>query len=825
MSHHVILELRTDRHAENTPETAVQLFATLPKIKQNLWWKILNQDEHLSFEILVQNQTIYFLVYLPERLEEYIKGLIKSSYPEVLITKLAKDPVKFLDPSLDSDESKYVNQYSPSLSQGSLRLKYSQVFPLKNYKDFSDTDPLAPILSTLSKVDQHDQVLIQLVIQPEKWGWKNQGSILTTSTDQANHPQKSLIDKKINSHVHQAGIRILVRSTSQTRSNLLLETIASAFQAISQSEGNKLVLKKKHVLKSKFTAAIVNRSLELTPKFHLTLEELATLYHLPNKKLSQISNIAWGKNLLGEPPENLPVVTRDTPDEIKKEINCFARTVYKNTATAYGIKRYDRRKHFYVIGKTGTGKSTLLANMAINDLRNDEGLCVIDPHGDLVETLLDYIPSHRINDCIYFDPSDPERTVKINLFEGENYAHRELIASGIVSIFQKLYGYSWGPRLEYILRNTLLTLLTSKTSRMSDIVDLLTNKKMRERVIEDLEDPILRNFWVYEFEKMPDRQRVDAISPILNKVGQFVTSPLVRDVVNAEKSSISIEEIMNQGKILLVNLSQGKLGEDNATLLGAMLITKIQLSAMARVHIPEEERKDFYLYVDEFQNFATESFNKILSEARKYRLNLVLANQYIAQIPEEVQKAIFGNCGSIASFIMGADDASVFEKEYGAKYTKEDLVSLSRYQIINKLSIDNITSTPFPALTLPPAKNKNSNKEKVVKVSRERYATKKVHQKVIAFSKMPDYERPSERKEQKRTFNKNSGGNQNQQNDGNRTDRPPRQYQENRQVRQPNRDHRPDRSNHQDDRSKPSDHRPDKPIEKKIDQEDQPQKE
>ena len=526
-----------------------------------------------------------------------------------------------------------------------------------------------------------------------------------------------MIDKKINSQAQQAGIRILVRSTNQTRSNLLLETIASAFQAISQSEGNKLILKKNRVLKSKFTTAIIHRTLELTPKFHLTLEELATLYHLPNKKLSQISNIAWGKNLLGEPPENLPVVTRDTPDEIKKEINCFARAVYKNSATAYGIKRYDRRKHFYVIGKTGTGKSTLLANMAINDLRNDEGLCVIDPHGDLVENLLDYIPSHRINDCIYFDPADPERTVKINLFEGENYAHRELIASGIVSIFQKLYGYSWGPRLEYILRNTLLTLLTSKTSRMSDIVDLLTNKKMRERVIEDLEDPILRNFWVYEFEKMPDRQRVDAISPILNKVGQFVTSPLVRDVVNAEKSSISIEEIMNQGKILLVNLSQGKLGEDNATLLGAMLITKIQLSAMARVHIPEEERKDFYLYVDEFQNFATESFNKILSEARKYRLNLVLANQYIAQIPEEVQKAIFGNCGSIASFIMGADDASVFENEYGGKYTKEDLVSLSRYQIINKLSIDNITSTPFPALTLPPAKNRNSNKEKVVKVS------------------------------------------------------------------------------------------------------------
>jgi type IV secretory pathway TraG/TraD family ATPase VirD4 len=363
--------------------------------------------------------------------------------------------------------------------------------------------------------------------------------------------------------------------------------------------------------------------------------------------------------------------------------------------------------------------------MAINDLKNDEGLCVIDPHGDLVETLLNYIPSRRINDVVYFDPADPERTVKINLFEGENVVHRELIASGIVSIFHKLYEYSWGPRLEYILRNTLLTLLASETSRMSDILDLLTNKALREKIVEELDDQFLKNFWLYEFEKMPDRQRTEAIAPILNKVGQFVSSPLVRNVVNATKSSFSIEDIMNQRKILLVNLSQGKLGEDNATLLGAMLITKIQLAAMGRVNTPEEERKDFFLYVDEFQNFATQSFNKILSEARKYRLNLVLANQYIAQIPEDVQKAIFGNCGSVASFIMGADDAGVFGKEFGGKYTPEDLVSLGRYQIINKLSIDNVTSQPFPATTLPLASSSNQNRAKVIKVSSERWAKKK----------------------------------------------------------------------------------------------------
>jgi hypothetical protein len=323
--------------------------------------------------------------------------------------------------------------------------------------------------------------------------------------------------------------------------------------------------------------------------------------------------------------------------------------------------------------------------MAINDLKNKEGMCVIDPHGDLVETLLDYIPSRRINDVIYFDPADKERTVQLNLFEGDNIQHRELIASGIISIFHKLYSYSWGPRLEYILRNALLTLLYSKTANLSNIIDLLTNDRFRERIVDRLEDQVLKNFWLYEFDKMPDRQKTEAIAPILNKIGQFVTSPLIRNVIDANNSSFSIEDAMNQGKIILVNLSQGKLGEDNATLLGAMLITKIQLAAMSRVYQEEKDRKDFFLYVDEFQNFATESFNKILSEARKYRLNLTLANQYIDQIPEDVQKAIFGNCGTIVSFIMGAGDAAVFQKEYGDAYSSEDLVSLSRYQIINKV--------------------------------------------------------------------------------------------------------------------------------------------
>lgn len=726
---HVLLELRTGRDSEHTPEAAVQLFSALPELHNEWWRRLVGQNEHLSVEIISENQQIYFQVYTPVRLKEYIKGTLAASYPGILMAELNRDMITALD-----NPQTYSQEQSSFISLGDITLRREEYLPLKTYQDFKDIDPLAPLLSTLSKLDALDRVAIQFCLTLDSENWKHRGQQLIEtkkSSDALNevvvgkHPKKALIEKKIKPAALKVAIRLAVSAHTNERSQLLLETVASSFGTVTESEGNSLVLKKIYFWREQYLKMMQQRSFRRSRSMHLSIDELASILHLPNSSLEPIQNISWGKNLLGEPPENLPVVTRDMPLEEKQNINPFAKTLYKNQEAVYGLKRADRRRHMYVIGKTGTGKSTLLANMAINDLKNNEGLCVIDPHGDLVETLLDYIPSRRINDVIYFDPSDPERTVQLNLFEGENVAHRELIASGIVSVFQKLYGYSWGPRLEYILRNALLTLLKSKTARLSDIMDMLTNKKFRDSLVEELDDPVLRNFWLYEFNRMQDRQRTEAIAPILNKVGQFVASPLVRDVVNARKSSFSIEEAMDQGKIVLVNLSQGRLGEDNATLLGAMLITKIQLAAMSRVHIPEEQRRDFYLYVDEFQNFATESFNKILSEARKYRLNLILANQYIAQIPEEVQKAIFGNCGSIISFVMGAEDAAAFEQEYGERYTKEDLVSLSRHQIINKLSIDNMISRPFPAFTLGPAKSNNKNRDKVIRVSSERYSRRK----------------------------------------------------------------------------------------------------
>ncbi len=711
LKNHLLLKIKTSKDSDETEEAAVQLFSTLPKLKNSLFDKLQGKNESLSFEILVKEQNIHFLVQVPARLLEYFKGAIQASYPEAVIEKMITDPV---DLFFAKDQQ---------LTVASLKLKNHSYLPLKTYQDFSEIDPLSTLMSTLSKNQGQDAILVQVLLSNDLGLMLGKQSL--SSEDLVDHPQQALIKQKMEQRQLRAAFKIAVVTDDKKRSKLLLSNIAAAYQATSKSESNELALKKCHLFKKCFLKSMKKRSLKMSPSLILSVDELATLYHFPSQKLSNIKNISWGKKILGEAPDNLPIVSADSSDKTKNEINIIGETVYKNRSVKYGLLNADRRRHVYVIGKTGTGKSTLLANMAINDLKHNKGLCVIDPHGDLVETLLDYIPKHRINDVVYFDPADTERTVQINLFEGENVVHRELIASGIISVFKKLYGYSWGPRLEYILRNCLLTLLKSEKAKLSDVVDLLTDEKFREKVISKLNDPILKNFWVNEYNKMHDRQRQEQIASILNKVGQFVSSPLVRNVVNTTQSSFSIEQLMDEGKILLINLSQGRLGEDNATLLGAMMITKIQLAAMARVNTSEEKRRDFYLYVDEFQNFATDAFVKILSEARKYRLNLILANQYIDQIPEEVRNAIFGNCGNIISFVMGAGDANYFQAEYGGLYTQDDLLNLDKYQVINKISIDNVLSRPFPAYTLPLASSKNQNRAKVIRNSRERYAKKK----------------------------------------------------------------------------------------------------
>jgi len=420
-----------------------------------------------------------------------------------------------------------------------------------------------------------------------------------------------------------------------------------------------------------------------------------------------------------------------------EDITLFAETNFRNQRRQFGIKTDDRRKHLYIIGKTGMGKTTLLENMAIQDIQSGRGVAIVDPHGEFAQKMLDYVPSNRINDVIYFNPADLDYPIAFNVIEQVDPEFRHLVASGLVGVFKKIWAETWGPRLEYVLRNSILALLEYPGSTLLGIMRMLVDKEYRKKVTDKIQDPVVKSFWIEEFAKYPDRFMAEAVAPIQNKVGQFLTSPLIRNIVGQTKSAIDVREVMDKKKILIVNLSKGMIGEDNSALLGAMLITRLQLAAMSRVNTPENEREDFYLYVDEFQNFATEAFANILSEARKYRLNLILAHQYISQMVDEVRDAVFGNVGTLISFRVGAYDAEYLEKEFIPEFTAQDLVNLDFAQIYLKLMIGGIASRPFSAITLPPLPQKTeSSKEKIIKISRERYATdrKEVEDKIAKWS-------------------------------------------------------------------------------------------
>jgi len=420
-----------------------------------------------------------------------------------------------------------------------------------------------------------------------------------------------------------------------------------------------------------------------------------------------------------------------------KPITAIGKTSFRNEMRIFGIKQEDRRRHFYTLGKTGMGKTTLLENMAISDIQAGRGVAIVDPHGDFAERILDYVPSSRINDVVYFNPADINYPVSFNVMENVPVERRHLVSSGLVSVFKKIWADSWGPRLEYLLRNTILSLLEIPGSTLLGIMRMLVDKDYRNRIITKINDPIIKSFWIEEFSRYHQQFQVEAIAPIQNKVGQFITTPLVRNIIGQTVSSIDVRKVMDESMILVVNLSKGRVGEDNSALLGALVITKLQLAAMERINVPESERKDFYLYVDEFQNFATESFVNILSEARKYRLNLILSHQYINQLIEPVRDAVFGNVGTLVIFRVGPEDAEFLEKEFYPTFNQYDLVNLPRYHVYVKLMIDGVASEPFSAVTLPPpSPPRVSYRDKIIEVSRRRFASsrKEIEDKIARWS-------------------------------------------------------------------------------------------
>ncbi|QFR39783.1 DUF87 domain-containing protein [Candidatus Gracilibacteria bacterium 28_42_T64] len=393
---------------------------------------------------------------------------------------------------------------------------------------------------------------------------------------------------------------------------------------------------------------------------------------------------------------------------------------------SFGMGPSDRRRHVYVIGKTGMGKSTLLENMIIDDINKGRGVAVIDPHGDLAEAVIGHIPKSRTNQTIIFDPSDRDWPIAFNMLDDVSPEQRPLVASGLVGIFKKIFGDSWGPRLEHILRNTILALVEYPNSTLMSIPLMLTSDVFRGKVVNKITDPVVKKFWTGEFAKMAPNQKVEAAGPILNKVGQFLSSTILRNILGQPKNSFSVRWAMDNNKIIIVNLSKGKIGEDASALLGAMMVTKFQMDAMSRADIPEHEREDFYLYVDEFQNFATDSFATILSEARKYKLNLVMANQYIDQMQESVRGAVFGNVGSLVSFQVGYHDSMILKEVLAGEVSEEDLMNLSKYKIYLKQLIDGMPSPIFSAGTFAPYPKDDEafikRYKKILSVSREKYS-------------------------------------------------------------------------------------------------------
>lgn len=539
---------------------------------------------------------------------------------------------------------------------------------------------------------------------------------------------------KINRLTYEVNVRLVYipRRENLDLATLKLNEIAGSLRQFDLRNSNGLDVSRINQSNAQILKRYQQRL--VTRPNYLSIEELATLYHMPSAEVGT-PNVLWVSSRKLEPPHDLPILGT-VPDD---ELSVIGETNFRGHRERFGIKTVDRRRHIYIIGKTGMGKSVLLENMIASDVNRGKGVAVIDPHGDLAEAVIDAVPSNRTNDVVILDPSDTAFPFAFNMLEyTEDPNKRNLMASGLLGVFKKMYSDSWGPRLEHILRNCLLALVEYPNTSMLGIMRILVDDKYRRQVVAKISNPMVKSFWEDEFGKMQDRQRTEAISPIQNKVGQFLSSPMIRNIVGQVKSTVNIRFMMDTGKIIVVNLSKGKIGEDNSSLLGSMLITKFQLDAMSRADMAGEDRKDFYLYVDEFQNFATDAFAVILSEARKYKLNLIMANQYVAQMPDEVRDAVFGNVGTSLCFQVGYDDAEHFSNQFSEEVLPNDIITLPKYNCYTKLMIDGMPSKTFSLSTLPPPQiaQDPERRDKIIRLSRERYCKSRevVEDKILRWS-------------------------------------------------------------------------------------------
>ncbi len=751
----LVMQILVPRENDKTPLAAEQMFASIHGILGDNSRSL----DLISFEIASSgNDGIKFYAVIPKHLAKFIEGQIYAQYPNADI-RYVQDYIE----KKDTDTQLFV-------TTGEIELEKDYIFPIKTFRNF-EVDPLAAITGAVSDLRMGQSAWIQILVRPVSNYWQSNSKKYITDIKEGRDPyakgfwshvsnlfkgvgesfsnvngevqkkeviklepgqdeELSEIELKMLKLGFEFKIRVITKASSVIESEQILRDIVASFKQFTTAHLNTFIHSKPNKTGKELYLDYKGRYLPSDTVDIINIEELASLYHMPNISV-ETPNIAWSRSKKIEPPMNLPKNGDDG-------VTVFAETEYRGSRHEFGIKREDRRKHFYILGKTGVGKSTVFKNMFVSDILRGDGACMIDPHGELVEELLDFIPPERVNDVIYFNPTDTSYPIGFNLLELKDKSQRDLIADGVVEVFKKQFGTSWGPRLQYILTNAVATALEAQGTTLLSVTRMLLDKNYRKFILKQVNDPILVKFWEEEYAQMAQNPRLlaESVSPIQNKVGRFISSAVTRNIIGQVKSTIDLREIMDNRKILLINLAQGKLGEETASLLGGMIITRLQSTALERVDMPADQRNDFYLFVDEFQNFATDSFAKILSEARKFKLDLCMTNQYIDQLPLTVRQAIFGNVGTLGSFVVSQSDASILEKEFAPTVTSEDLVSLDAHSMYLKLCIDGMTSTTFSARSLPPRFEPFGLKEKVISSSREKYGTSKdvIEDKIIRWS-------------------------------------------------------------------------------------------
>lgn len=742
----VLLMLEIPKDNDKNELSAEQMFMALHGILRDAT-ELKNSggvQEHLSFEIASTGNQIRFFVWVPKIFQSFVEGQIYAQYPSVQIYRMSEDYV--------DRREKYPVQYSTEIV-----LTDDQALPIKTFDSF-EVDPLAGVTATLAKLNPTggEEMWIQILTRPIADDWRKKseewiksvkdgkklsigmdflktlGEALWKSPEDLNKEEKKELSERDKLRVSKAQeksdklgyevkIRLVYVGSKEIDAKLNMQALVGTFK-----QYNSTALNGFKMTKASFDKEELNKYKERQFGDHgyvLNVSELASVYHLPHASV-ETPNIVWASSKTAEPPSKLPLMTGDP--SIDENISAFGLTDFRGIKNQFGMYRRDRSRHIYIIGQTGSGKSGLLTLFGLSDIFHNQGYCIIDPHGDLAMDNLRFIPESRIKDVVYFNPADTQYPMAFNPLEVDNPARKPNISSEVIGVLKRMFGDSWGPRLEHILRYTLLALLDRPNSTLLDISRMLTDADFRKETLTYCTDVTVLQFWKKEFGSWSDKQVTESVAPVLNKVGAFTANPIVRNIIGQPKSSFNIRQIMDEGKILVVNLSKGLIGEDNAGLLGSFLVTKVQLAAMSRSDIERvEDRRPFYLYVDEFQNFATDSFSVILSEARKYGLNLTVANQYTSQMTESVRDAVFGNVGTTISFRVSADDAPVLAKQFEPIFEAQDLLNLNNRHFVISMIINGEKANAFSATTLSIPKPPNDLTPRIIEYSRNTYAKTK----------------------------------------------------------------------------------------------------